>query len=142
MGRWFNWWDVMIRVSAIDLSRLLQPLLTVVDSSAGEVKERQLRLFEDLSFAMQIAIEAAPLLKKRPKCPLDLLQLRGGEHCLLCCREAQGGEWFGGQDRQSKGFLASSAEASKCLEAKDGGRMNLRKLVKVVLGEEKDVSRA
>lgn len=38
--------------------------------------------------------------------------------------------------------LASSAEVVMCLEGKDGGRMNLRKLVKVVLGEEKDVSRA
>ena len=38
--------------------------------------------------------------------------------------------------------LASSAEVGKCLEGKDGGWMNLRKLVKVVLGEEKDVSKA
>ncbi|KAL3592467.1 hypothetical protein D5086_011107 [Populus alba] len=48
--------------------------------------------------------------------------------------------WWPGPAEQR--VLASSAEASKCLEGKDGGRMNLRKLVKVVLGEEKDVSRA
>jgi hypothetical protein len=38
--------------------------------------------------------------------------------------------------------LASSAEVGKCLEGKDGVWMNLRKLVKMVLGEEKDVSKA
>lgn len=38
--------------------------------------------------------------------------------------------------------LASSVEVGECLEGKDGGWMNLRKLVKMVLGEEKDVSKA
>ncbi|KAG6774258.1 hypothetical protein POTOM_021610 [Populus tomentosa] len=126
MGRWFNWWDVMISVSAIDLSRLLQLLLSsfgaqnmIVGFCADCSGNLSLREFLGNIRTVCVGVGMDKVAEKLK-----------AENGLVATGPAE------------QRVLASSSEVGKCSEGKDGGRMNLRKLVKVVLGEEKDVSKA